>query len=301
MSDGKYNDIEWKRRMRNTPKGAAASAWEHLNGRSGAKYNYSKCYENVQVRMTREEFMAWAVPKYREWFAAHPSRKGPDNKPTIDRIDTLGHYELGNIQLISFAANLAKKATVNTNAPEGTRWCPRCKAYIPLAEFYDSVSQAYCKKCTNKISREKREQGGNELRSHDRSAKAKYFATAAGAVPRAWRGFGRMKDCKLEFTEAEFKAWAYPAFEEWFKTNELAPTVKRRPLGPWTMANLMLVDRSKFKYSMNADTPEGMKRCRLCQQFKSVDEFYRNSKDGKPFGYCKPCQCARVREAARKI
>src|SRR6266508_2864785 len=103
---------------RRTPHGAAACAWNRLTSRAGAKYGYSRCYLNVEVLMSREEFMAWAIPEYERWFLEHPGVT-----PSVDRIDNARHYEAGNLRLIPRVENIVRSSHFkNRNAPPGLLW-----------------------------------------------------------------------------------------------------------------------------------------------------------------------------------
>ena len=53
--------------------------------------------------MTKEQFLAWAIPKYNSWLQEHP-----DVVPSVNRIDNKGHYEIGNIEVISWGQNATK-------------------------------------------------------------------------------------------------------------------------------------------------------------------------------------------------
>ncbi len=159
MATAKSTKSDYARRYRSTPAGAAGCAWNRITSRAGAKYGHRQCYAGVEVRMTREEFVAWATPRYKEWFAAHPG-----TTPSIDRIDPAKHYELGNLQLIAVEANRYKNSRHrNLTAPPGTRWCCQCQAYQAEGEFYRVPSYVkpgnpegfvcYCKSCSRARSK----------------------------------------------------------------------------------------------------------------------------------------------------
>lgn len=153
MAESNRIRSDYAKNYRRTPIGAAGCAWNRLTSRSGAKYGHRKCYRNVEVRMTRAEFIAWAVPQYEAWFREHPAVT-----PSVDRIRSTGHYELGNLQLIPVAENRLKNSRhKNKFAPEGTHWCCRCQSYLSNSDFYSSTAwvtasnplglSGYCKKC----------------------------------------------------------------------------------------------------------------------------------------------------------
>jgi len=133
----------------------AKNAWHMLNARAGAKYNFSKCYINVEVRMTREEFLEWAIPEYELWLAEHPNQT-----PSIDRADPNGHYEIGNLQILEVQENRRKaRHFINDHAPEGTKHCGHCEEFLPLSKFNKSCSSKdglsnHCRICASKLARE---------------------------------------------------------------------------------------------------------------------------------------------------
>ena len=89
----------YNKHWRSTPSGAVSVAWSNLNYR--VTRNVHGCYTHVQVRMSKQEFKTWALPRFTRWFKTHA--KGP----TIDRCKSSGHYEIGNIRLATLSENSA--------------------------------------------------------------------------------------------------------------------------------------------------------------------------------------------------
>lgn len=173
-SDSIQKKPSYAKNYRKTPKGAAACAWNRLTSRAGAKYNFSKCYANIEVRMTRDEFIAWAIPQYEAWF-----RDRPNEIPSIDRIDSKGHYEIVNLRLIERIANIAQSSKFKNNkAPEGQLWCSACQQYLPIENFsrdsHDPYGRrGYCKSCDSqkrKKSHETNRDAINRRRREQRKA-----------------------------------------------------------------------------------------------------------------------------------
>lgn len=134
-----------------TPRGRAVNAWHRIKRR----VKHSEHYYHVQIRMTRDEFLAWAVPRFERWMSEHP-----DITPSIDRKDPRGHYELSNLRLLSLAEN-CRQATRNKNiyAPSGMGWCGSCKAYYPLSRFHRDKNSpngrtGRCKDCVRNYQME---------------------------------------------------------------------------------------------------------------------------------------------------
>ncbi len=145
-----------------TPKGAATSAWCHILSRAGNRNGKNPSYATVEVRISRADFIAWAIPAYERF-----SHEFPGVTPSVDRIDTTGHYETGNLQLLPWGENSRKKRTArNAIAPAGTLWCGSCKAYLPIEDFYLLKKRTRrnpygtigrCKPCRRRICKESRQ------------------------------------------------------------------------------------------------------------------------------------------------
>lgn len=133
-----------KFRRHHTAGGRALAAWHNIRHRLKSQ----KEYAGVELRMTREEFMAWAVPRFRLWLDTKP-----DEVSTVDRVDPGGHYEITNIRLLERGENARlRRNNLNVHAPEGQAWCGQCKAYKPRTEFESNKSkpnglQGRCRPC----------------------------------------------------------------------------------------------------------------------------------------------------------
>jgi hypothetical protein len=95
------------------------SRWTALNIRcKKGKYtryrtkNKCKIYENIEIRFTREEFKSWCWDNQQLIESI--------TRPSIDRIDSKGHYELSNIRIIPLLDNISNKRMGNTytNGPK---------------------------------------------------------------------------------------------------------------------------------------------------------------------------------------
>lgn len=104
----------------------------------------SPAYADVKLLMTREEFVEWYIREYTEFVKKHP-----DIKPVTDRIDNKGHYELNNIRLVTHQQNCVNTSRAKqANAPDGTKWCSKCKMYL-LPEHFTPKAKYLCKECAN--------------------------------------------------------------------------------------------------------------------------------------------------------
>ncbi len=174
---------------RQSAKGKAANAWHSITCRTNgnAADRHARIYAGIEVRMTRQEFLAWAIPIYSEWMKQHP-----DDTPSVDRKDPTGHYEIGNLQIISLSDNSQITRRNKTwSAPPGTAWCSGCKDYHPVANFGTRTPLAwcpdglrtYCHQCeskrTTKLKSEKRRK---KRASEGRSAWSKMTHEAANTI-----------------------------------------------------------------------------------------------------------------------
>lgn len=73
----------------------------HRGMRERCEGNYFK--HGIKVMMTSDEFVEWATPLIEEFQTLYPG-----DKPSIDRIDPNGHYEFGNIRIISLKKNIIR-------------------------------------------------------------------------------------------------------------------------------------------------------------------------------------------------
>jgi hypothetical protein len=81
---------------KNKPRRVAINLWHGLKRRckkwDDPNQNWAR-YENVEVKMTRGEFLDWAIPEIIK-FAA----KYPNEQPTVHRLKK--HYEINEIELL---------------------------------------------------------------------------------------------------------------------------------------------------------------------------------------------------------
>ncbi len=148
------------RRLSATPKGAAQSAWGNLTGRirrAKAGVKRLRAYLGVEVRVTKEQFIQWAMPLFEAWFRDHP-----DETPSIDRISSEGHYEFDNMQMIPLPENSHKaRRNKHLETPAGMKLCGRCKKLLPFASFKSVKPGAtgtfglygWCIECTREYDR----------------------------------------------------------------------------------------------------------------------------------------------------
>lgn len=144
---------------RTDPAVRAKAVWAALLRRVQNRDGKNPSYAHVCLRMTKAEFLTWAVPAYTEFL-----RQNPDTTPSIDRIDARGHYAIGNLRLLARNEN-ARRAARNKNihAPAGHAWCCRCKRYRPRDRFHKNRAQPHgldnrCRTCAANEQKAKRRQ-----------------------------------------------------------------------------------------------------------------------------------------------
>jgi hypothetical protein len=131
------------------PRKRALAIWHALLQRIRNANGKNPTYADTELRMTKDEFLAWAVPEYTRWLTEHP-----DKRPSVDRVRSDGHYELGNLRLLEWGENARQsRKNHNVHAPEGAAWCSRCKQYLQRTAFHKASHQPHglshtCATCT---------------------------------------------------------------------------------------------------------------------------------------------------------
>lgn len=144
-------EADYQRQHAQKPEGRAQVMWQGIRSRANNAEGTRPTYADVQLRMTREEFFSWVVPLLEQWYQTHPNVV-----PTLDRINNAGHYELGNLRIVSGKENTHwRGSNKNVHAPTGTAWCRVCKQYLPTERFSKDKHSSHglqhmCKDCTSK-------------------------------------------------------------------------------------------------------------------------------------------------------
>jgi hypothetical protein len=89
-------------------------------------------YSNVELRMTLEEWLTWAVPEYARFDSDHHGEM-----PNISRFMDKGHYEIGNLRIGTRRENQEEfnKHSIGTVKPDGTKECSACTKILPTKMF----------------------------------------------------------------------------------------------------------------------------------------------------------------------
>ncbi len=84
-----------------TPLYRAKAAYSNMQRRCKGGVAVLPAYAETEVRMSREEWLAWAVPQYVKFLTENPGAK-----PSVSRKGDEGHYEIGNVTIVKFQDNL---------------------------------------------------------------------------------------------------------------------------------------------------------------------------------------------------
>lgn len=139
----KYND-----KFSRSVKGIVGKMWNTLTWRIQNRSGRCPSYANVELRITRAEFVNWSIPRVIRWLEKHPGER-----PTIDRKIVPGHYELSNLRLATKSDNSRRTArTRYLTASPGMAWCTGCQDYLEVNAFGRNASTKtgrhhYCKNC----------------------------------------------------------------------------------------------------------------------------------------------------------
>lgn len=135
-------------KIHRTPLYRAKAAYRNMKIRCLNANGKNPAYLKVELKMSMNEFLEWAIPKYEEFIKLNPGLS-----PSISRFNDEGHYEISNIEIISFKENNARQKRVAMIKPDGTKLCSRCKTVKDSCEFNKSKGRAdgfsnECRKCS---------------------------------------------------------------------------------------------------------------------------------------------------------
>lgn len=101
--------------------------------------------------MTMEEWLNWAVSKYEKFLI-----ENPNEQPSVSRYKDIGHYEIGNLEIISFSKNRIGQKNSLLLKEDGTKLCGRCKLVLKAdSNFWKDKTRPdgfrkWCKECVTK-------------------------------------------------------------------------------------------------------------------------------------------------------
>jgi hypothetical protein len=130
----KCNQCKWVHKIERRFKPESIADKMYMNAVSRCRHALSYIRKGICVLMSREEFRLWAVPRIREFLRTQPGR------PSLERTDDDGAYDLWNLEIVSTLKNSGKHSTNKSN-PEmaaEVRWL--LASGLPgqqVKEFYD--------------------------------------------------------------------------------------------------------------------------------------------------------------------
>jgi len=148
------------RKRSRDPEWCARNVYNNILNRIETRNSYIE--KGVQCNFSFEEFKDWYIPRH------FPGC-------ILDRIDNNGHYEIGNIQLLTRSEHNYKLRKDNLKSlgvieTEGKRYCRSCKAIKCESGFYRKKSKVnkynplgldmICKECAKKYRRERHKKHG---------------------------------------------------------------------------------------------------------------------------------------------
>ena len=105
-----------------TPLYRARSTYRDMMRRAENNNSKNPAYSKVKLLMTMEEFLEWSLPLYIKFI-----EENPESSPSVARRGDKGHYELGNIEIVSKEENRATQEAKLLLKSDGTKLCSRCK------------------------------------------------------------------------------------------------------------------------------------------------------------------------------
>jgi hypothetical protein len=134
--------------------------------------------------MTWDEWLQWAVPEYEKF-----QNDNPGVTPNAARIGDLGHYELGNIRIISQTQNCEEQEGRYINAVQenGMKRCSTCKKPKPVEMFSKNKNRwdglaSDCKDCVREYH-QKNSNGPRKLFEIQHGTRSGYLAEARRGIP----------------------------------------------------------------------------------------------------------------------
>lgn len=115
-----------------TPEYRAYAAYYGMLARCGNADGKNPSYKDVELRVSIGEWLDWAVPRYAAFI-----QENPFVSPSVSRFGDAGHYEVNNLEIISFAENRARQKRDMTYRlrADGTKLCSGCENVFAQCQF----------------------------------------------------------------------------------------------------------------------------------------------------------------------
>jgi len=140
-------------KIHQTPLYRAKAAYNLMQARCLNKNGKNPTYADVELRVTLDVWLSWAIPEYERFQREHPGAT-----PNVSRIGDKGHYELGNIRLLTVSENCREQEGRGeySRKEDGTKKCSCCKIIQGSEQFRKNRSRhdglgAQCKTCMKKF------------------------------------------------------------------------------------------------------------------------------------------------------
>jgi len=137
-----------------TPLYRAKAAYQNMLRRCENRCGTEPGYKRVKLKMTLQEWLTWSLPHYKNFL-----KKFPNESPCAARFGDKGHYEIGNIKIISVAQNLKEHIGILVIRPDGKKLCGGCrKVKIAKGNFYRNRARvdglaSWCIECMKEINK----------------------------------------------------------------------------------------------------------------------------------------------------
>jgi len=120
-----------------TPLYRARCAYRDMSRRCGNPNGKNPAYVDVELRMTMEAWLEWSLPHYEKFIAENPGVS-----PSVSRNGDVGHYEIGNLEIVSLQENRRRQKTKLLVRPNGTKLCCTCRVVQPKENFCKNRTRA---------------------------------------------------------------------------------------------------------------------------------------------------------------
>lgn len=138
-------------KIHRTAKYRAKAAFQNMKRRCTNTCGDNPAYRDVELRMTEDEWMSWAIPRYQKFIDDNPGLS-----PSVSRFGDSGHYEISNVEIISKIENRLKQKQPSI-AVDDLKRCSRCKMTKSVLCFVKNRARPdglhhYCNDCKKLVS-----------------------------------------------------------------------------------------------------------------------------------------------------
>lgn len=129
------------------PRARAKAAYRNMERRCENSNGKCPSYADVKLLMSLDEWLEWAIPRYESFIEATP-----DKSPCVSRYKDSGHYEIGNIEIISTEENRERQKAILLLQEDNSKLCSRCREVKLGGDFSKNKTRPdglahWCKEC----------------------------------------------------------------------------------------------------------------------------------------------------------